>query len=263
MRKATSFFLALLTASAFTTPSQADNLPFNIRKVFTAKLDQDPITLVFVVEDDTDKNTQKVILAHYFYDRVMSDIPLSIGESSNELVFRGTDGSRLVLRPMIYVSHPWDPAVAPAQSVDKADFFQGSWSLGARTIPVKFQFSFAGSDQVPDASNEHYARAFIRGILTNNPDEAAGAITYPLVVNGRCGTIIRDEAAFRANWSDIATPALMDSLRSAVPHDMFGKDGLTMVGDGVVWFGDRGAAILNVDCPRKRRTATAARNRRR
>ena len=263
MRKATNFFLAMLTVSAFTTPSRADNPPFGIRKVFSANLDQIPITLVFVVEDDIDKNAQKVISAHYFYDRVMTDIPLSISDSSNQLVFRGTDGSRFVLRPMIYVSHPWDPAVAPAPSVDKADFLQGTWSLGARTVPIKFQFSFAGGDQVPDARSERYARAFIRGILTNNPDEAAGAVTYPLAVNGRCGTIIRNKTAFRANWSDIATPELMEGLRTAVPHDMFGKDGLTMVGSGMVWFGDRGAAILNVDCPRKRRTATVARNRRR
>jgi hypothetical protein len=248
MKAAISILLGLISLLA--TPAAAQD---GTRTVFEGAIDRIPITLVIYVGDNVDPDA-KIVSAHYFYDKYMIDIPLTVRQRDNAITLTGTDGSRFALEGMRYVSESGGP-VEPAPTADHSDFLTGSWTLGSREVPVRLTLSFAGGDQDPDPASEAHARHFVHGVLTNNPREAADNVSYPLTINGRCGPQVGNKAAFLALWPQIATPALVKDLKGAVPHDMFGKNGMTMVGSGRVWFDDRGAAVLNVDCPARRRTA--------
>lgn len=250
MKSAISILLGLF--GILLAPAAAQAQRFDIRAVFAGTIGRIPITLVVNVEDD------RVVAAHYFYDNYMIDIPLTVVQRANALTLQGTDGSRFALQAMRYVSDSGGP-VEPAPSADHSDYLTGRWTLGGREVPVRLTFSFAGGDQEPDPESEAHARHFVHGVLTNNPREAADNVSYPLTINGRCGPTVHDKAAFLALWPQIATPALVNDLKGAVPHDMFGKNGMTMVGSGMVWFDGSGAAVLNIDCPARRRSARGRR----
>jgi hypothetical protein len=44
----------------------------------------------------------------------------------------------------------------------------------------------------------------------------------------------------------IFTTACVDAFKDAMPHDMFVRNGQAMLGDGVAWFGDKGAQSIDV-----------------
>lgn len=194
----------------------------------------------------------------YFYTRELKDIPLTQMTGDAPIVLRELDGTSFHLHFVGNGSEHGSPL-----SFNNSVAMAGTWTRGAKTLPVKIDFDgMSGNDQPghryamitkeDDATFEAKARGFLRGVVTGDKDEAASAVSFPLGVNGpgKQHRIIKDRAALMAQWRTIFTPAFVAQLRTAVPHDMFVRDIGAMVVHGAVWFNDKGAYQLNLDISR-------------
>ena len=98
-----------------------------------------------------------------------------------------------------------------------------------------------------DAIFEAHVQNFYKAVLAGDRTTAARFIEFPLRVNhnGKSRTI-RNADELSAKWDEIFTPACVDAFRQAMPHDMFVHNGQAMLGDGVAWFGAKGAQVINI-----------------
>lgn len=118
---------------------------------------------------------------------------------------------------------------------------------GARTEPSSAQAANA-SDPVFKGK----VRRFLDAVRRNDRAAAAQLVSYPAGINRGAETSVRrstlrTKADFLAQWDRIFTPAYLRKLRAASPDDMFAKDGMAMVGDGLIWFDANGAKVFNLD----------------
>jgi hypothetical protein len=98
-----------------------------------------------------------------------------------------------------------------------------------------------------DSAFEAKVQGFYKAVLSGDRATAARYVDFPLRVNhnGKSRTV-HSEAELSAQWNEIFTPACIDAFRQAIPHDMFVHNGQAMLGDGVAWFGAKGAQVINV-----------------
>ena len=200
----------------------------------------------------TEQDHATVTAAHYYYASTGTDIPLRVSGPGDALSMDEPGGGHFELhltnadakepRPLTFYT---------------ATGLAGTWTRNGRTLPVTLGFS-AGydgtgparwyadvTDEAP-AAFEARVRNFLKGILSGNRAQAAAAVSYPLTVNGAPRQVIRTRAQFLSRWPSLFTPAALASLRTAIPHEMFVRDGMAMVASGAVWFDARGAKVLNL-----------------
>jgi hypothetical protein len=98
-----------------------------------------------------------------------------------------------------------------------------------------------------DAAFEARVQGFYKAVLAGDSKAAAQYVDFPLRVNrnGKSRTI-HSAAELSAQWKQIFTPACDGAFRDAMPHDMFVRNGQAMLGDGVAWFGAKGAQAINI-----------------
>lgn len=205
-----------------------------------------PIGMQLTVRDHRD-----FVSGHYFYVKSLTDIPLTGGVDGDTLTLREPGGGTFRLHLVTNAS-----ARGQALSFYNSTGLAGTWTQGARTLPVEIGFS-TSYDGPPrarhygeitdgsDADFEARAGKFLKAAVRGDRAAAAGAVSYPLRVNGDRPKTIRDKAELLAQWDTIFTPKLVAALREAVPHEMFVRQGLAMAGDGVVWFDAKGAKVIN------------------
>ena len=196
-----------------------------------------------------------IVRGHYFYTRHLADIPLEGTTDGASLSLTEPDGGRFDLRLTAASAASRD--TAEPLTFSTATGLAGTWRKGSTSLPVVLSFE-SMSTGVPaaarysdvtdeaDAAFEARARRFLRGVIDNDRTMAAAAVSYPLRVNGPRRRTIRDRKALLAQWNQLFTPAYVATLRTAVPHDMFVRNGLAMVAGGALWFDARGAAVLNL-----------------
>ena len=93
----------------------------------------------------------------------------------------------------------------------------------------------------PDSTYEAMVASVKQAILNGDDAELARHTEFPLRVNGTHRSLtIRNAAELKANWSRIFTPEFLSKLRTDVPHEMFVHEGTVMLGDGELWFDDKG-----------------------
>jgi hypothetical protein len=98
-----------------------------------------------------------------------------------------------------------------------------------------------------DAAFEARVRGFYKAVLARDRTKTARYVDFPLRVNRNGKSrMVKTAAQLSAEWSQIFTPACVDAFRNAMPHDMFVRNGQVMLGDGVAWFGPKGAQVVNV-----------------
>lgn len=192
---------------------------------------------------------RQVVRGHYFYTRHLADIPLGGRMEGGRLTLTEPDGGRFDLRLTATGQNPHGFADATGLA--------GNWHRAATVLPVTLSFDgaspglpparrYADVTSEPDAAFEARVRRFLRGVTENDRAMASAAISFPLRINGPRGRTIRDRKALFAQWDHLFTPAYIATLRTAVPHDMFVRNGLAMVAGGAVWFDARGAVALNL-----------------
>jgi hypothetical protein len=137
----------------------------------------------------------------------------------------------------------------------------GTYAEGNHVRRVQLGFSFqlmgdsgerwyADVTDLPDAEYEALVRRFLEAVIAGDREAAARRVSFPLRINGRCPRSIPNRARLFEHWESIFTPAYLARLRTAIPHEMFARNGSASVGVGDVWFDGRGAIALNfAGCP--------------
>lgn len=190
---------------------------------------------------------------HYFYQKYLTDIPLSVNEDTSGLTLNEHDGT-FTLHFKGNGSEGGKPL-----NFENSVGLEGTWTSGdgSKTFPVDLrlrglmpgpmdQRRYAMVTNESDAAFEHRVQAFYRAVLAGDRQTAAKYVSYPLRVNGKTNKTLRTPAEFLAAWDTIFMPAYLARLRNDLPHDMFMHNGMAMIGDGDVWFDSKGAAALNV-----------------
>ena len=205
-----------------------------------------PIGMQLTVRDHRD-----VVSGHYFYAKTLSDIPLTASMDGGALTLKEPGGGAFRLHLVSNAS-----ARGQALTFYNSTGLAGTWTQGAKTLPVSIRFStsydgpprarrYGEITDQSDAAFEARAGKFLKAAVRGDRAAAAEAVSFPLRVNGARPKTVRNKAELLAQWNSIFTPALVAKLGEAVPHEMFVRQGMAMVGDGVVWFDDKGAKVIN------------------
>jgi hypothetical protein len=199
----------------------------------------------------TVRHHTELVSAHYFYVTQLKNIPLRGAVRGGEVELEGEDGSTVRLH---FVGNGSN--VKEVLTFYNSIGLSGSWTLERRTLPVDLRFQHSTENpgerlyaQVTDQSDSAYeamVASLRQAILDGNVPEVAKHTEFPLMVNGtHHSLVIRNAAEMKASWSRIFTPEFLSKLRMDVPHEMFVHEGEVMLGDGELWFGDKGLISLN------------------
>lgn len=98
-----------------------------------------------------------------------------------------------------------------------------------------------------DSVFEQHVQAFYKAVLAGDMDEAARHVGFPMRVNaGRTGMTIKSAAELKTKWNKIFTKAWLESAAQTMPHNLSVLQGRAMLGDGLAYFSDAGAVVVNV-----------------
>jgi hypothetical protein len=204
------------------------------------------------------------LAGRYFYAKYMKDIPLTGSLQGGRLTLREPGGGAFALG---FVGNGSEGGKPPGfrNSVGLA----GSWSGNGKSFPVKLELasgapSASGSagalpatavggrryGQVTNESDgafEARVQGFRNAVLTGDRAGAARYVQFPLRVNGGGkSTTVASAIQLGSAWERIATPAFVEAMKKATPHELFVSNGMAMMGDGIAWFGPKGAVALNL-----------------
>jgi hypothetical protein len=59
--------------------------------------------------------------------------------------------------------------------------------------------------------------------------------------------MLQNPVQLEANWSRVFSPAFIAKLREDIPHEMFVHEGEAMLGQGKLWFDDKGLTVVNAE----------------
>jgi hypothetical protein len=196
---------------------------------------------------------------HYFYQKFLKDIPITGSVKDSQITLMEGAGGTFQLHFVGNGSegdHPLD--------FENSIGMDGTWKSadGTRVYPVSLQGTLirSGADNVhrysdvtseSDTAFESRVQLFLRAALRGDKATAVRFISYPLNVNFPNGKVrkFRDSAEILAAWNDIFTPAMISNLQGDLPHDMFVRNGMAMLGRGEAWFDAKGLATVNVPSP--------------
>ncbi|MET0544297.1 MAG: hypothetical protein ABWZ88_21350 [Variovorax sp.] len=195
---------------------------------------------------------QGQVTGHYFYGKVLKDIALSGSLQSGRLMLKEPGGGTFALE---FVGNG---SGEPGKPLDFGNSIglTGTWTLGGKRLEVTLGNTanrVVGGrryEQITNESDEAFearVQGFHTAVLAGDRVAAAGFVQYPLRVNaaGKSRQIASAEQ-FQAAWDQIFTAACLDALKESLPHDMFVSKGQAMIGNGVAWFGPKGAAVINI-----------------
>lgn len=200
----------------------------------------------------TIKDRVQVVAAHYYYESTGKDIPLAVTQAADKLTLDEPGGGRMV------VALANSDASAPRPlNFGTSTGLTGTWTGAGKVLPVRFGFGTVLSGPAPvrwygdvtrdsDAAFERRVRGFVSAARARDCRRAAAFVSYPLRINGRSARTIRNGADFARQCASILTPGLAASLKDAIAHEMFVRDGQAMVAGGAVWFDAKGAVALNL-----------------
>jgi hypothetical protein len=197
----------------------------------------------------------KIEGGHYFYQEFLKDIAIAGSMENSEITLTETGGGRFHLHFVGNGSDGGRPL-----DFENSIGMAGTWSSadGAHTYPVSLRGTTVreGADAAgryrdisseSDAAFEARVQSFWRAVLRGDKAAAVRFISYPLRANigkGKSKTF-RNSAEVLSAWNEIFTPALIGKLLADLPHDMFVRQGMAMLGNGEVWFDAKGLAVVN------------------
>jgi hypothetical protein len=218
------------------------------RDTFTGTVGQSRIGITLLVNA-----AGTIIGGHYFYASHLKDIPLKAGTQGSGIILFAPEGGQFALSFKGNGSEAGKPL-----GFDNSIGMEGRWMKGDSSYPVKLRVEqssqssanarwYEGVTSESDAAFEARVQNFYKAVLASDRATAARYVDFPLRVNhnGKSHTI-KNAAQLSAEWSKIFTPATLNAFRNAMPHDMFVRNGQAMLGDGVAWFGPKGAQSINI-----------------
>lgn len=247
--KALWFCAALVAASFGSHAAQAANVsdPF-VTASYVGTMGTKQIGLALVTRG-------KEVLAgtHYFRADDLTDLPLT-GTLGSVSSLTDAQGRCFTLR----FSGPERDGRAPT-SLDDSTGLSGSYTdESGKRVEVKLSLTtMRQSDKLPDrwyeqvtrksdSAFEQHVRGFHKAVLAGDAQAAAKHIGFPMRVNaGRTGMTITSAADLKAKWNKIFSKAWLESAAQSMPHDLPVLQGRAMLGDGLAYFSDAGAVVVN------------------
>lgn len=195
---------------------------------------------------------------YYFMAGDLRDIPISGALHNGQVVISGADGSSFNFQFKSNGSKVGEGLsfnnsvglIGTRQKdgkVEKVDL--GFLTMGQSTGLSPEDRRYAFTTDLSDMDFESIVRKWRLAVLSGDRQEAARYTHFPLRVNVRHKhRTIRTQAALLAQWNQIFTPAYLSRIKKDLPHDMLGESSssLVMLGQGDVWFGDKGIEVLNL-----------------
>jgi hypothetical protein len=192
---------------------------------------------------------------HYFYQEFLKDIALTGSMENSQITLAETGGGTFHLHFVGNGSDGGRPL-----DFENSIGMDGTWNSGdgAHTYPVSLRGTTIRQGTDPDgryrditnegdAAFESRVQSFWRAVLRGDKATAVRFISYPLRANIAQGKSrsFRNSAEVLAAWNELFTAALIEKLRADLPHDMFVRQGMAMLGNGEAWFDAKGIAVLN------------------
>lgn len=194
-----------------------------------------------------------IIGGYYFYARYLKDIPLKAGTQGTGIILFEPEGGQFALRFKGNGSEAGKPL-----NFQNSIGMEGRWMKNDSSYPVALQIQqtsegpanarwYEDVTNESDAAFESRVQNFYKAVLAGDRIAAARYVDFPLLVNRNVKSLtVRNAAELSSQWLQIFTPACINDFKSAMPHDMFVHNGQVMLGDGVAWFGPKGAQVINV-----------------
>ncbi len=195
----------------------------------------------------------------YFYKRYLRDFPLK-GKyiADREIELREYDDSGSVRGTFFLHFAETDPAFTDQHL--KEEVLVGTWASGSKTYPV--HLSLADEIFVDEESRryeslgvtnksefEKEAEKFYFAVLQGDKRAALQQVQYPLLVFlGKKKLLVHSPSELLHNWNKIFTPEYVNCLRKGIPHDMFANYKGAMVGNGEIWFDEKGHVVTLNPC---------------
>ena len=218
------------------------------RVVFTGTVGQSRIGMTLLVAA-----AGNITGGHYFYATDLKDIPLRAGTQGSGIILFAPEGGQFALRFKGNGSEAGKPL-----DFKNSVGMEGRWMKNDSSYPVKLKMeqSWEGAAHArwyqdvtseSDQAFEAGVQAFYKAVLIGDRAAAARYVDFPLRVNhnGKSRTV--DTATqLETQWPQIFTPTCVAAFREAMPHDLFVRNGQAMLGDGIAWFGPKGAQAINI-----------------
>jgi hypothetical protein len=201
----------------------------------------------------------KIEGGHYFYQKFLQDISITGSMQGSRITLIESGGGAFHLHFVGNGSEKGRPL-----DFENSIGMEGTWksadetrsklvSLGGTLVRpgANDQRRYGDVTSENDAAFERRTQTLFRSVLRGDKSSAVRFISYPLSVNFPNGKTKKfpDSAAVLSAWNDIFTPAMIARLQQDLPHDMFVRNGMAMLGNGEAWFDARGLATVNVPPP--------------
>jgi hypothetical protein len=234
---------ATVWARGPTAPPAAPAIEF----IFEGALGTDAIGMTLMPV----KGAEGQLTGHYFLGKALADIPLTGSQQSGRLLLLEAGGGVFDLE-LVGAGNGSGPPPELGNSIGAT----GTWTQAKRRLDVtlgntgKRESSARRYEKVtsePDAAFEAHVQDFHKAVLASEKAEAARFVDYPLKVKqgGKTRQIATAEQLV-AGWDQVFTKPCIEALKVALPHDMYVANGQAMMGSGVIWFGAKGAAVINL-----------------
>jgi hypothetical protein len=191
----------------------------------------------------------------YFYKKRLKDIPLT-GEFSGErdLILRENSAKGEPVGTFTLHFAESDPRHTRTGDTLTVDVLSGKWTSvdRSKSYPVYLALStivsgategmrYRVAGAIEDASVENNAQAFCASVEKGDRKTAAGLVHYPVLfsVAGKRSRASNEEE-FLSAYDRIFTAKFVDKIRNSIPHNMFANSDGIMLGDGAVWFDEKG-----------------------
>lgn len=196
------------------------------------------------------------VTGSYFYKKYLKDIPLT-GEftGDRDLVMRENDAKGQVAGTFSLRFAENDPRHTRGGDAPlTVDVLVGKWTSAdqSKSYPVYLalttiaagatedkRYRVAGATN--DAFVERNVQAFCSAVEKGDRKTAAGLMSYPVMfsLDGKRSRA-RNEQEFLANYERIFSEQFVEKIRNSIPHNMFANSQGIMIGDGAVWFDEKG-----------------------
>jgi hypothetical protein len=194
---------------------------------------------------------------HYFYQRFLKDIQITGAmDHDSHITLREPEGGVFYLQFTGNGSNGADPL-----NFENSTGLEGTWvsADGLRSYALSLRETTSGNETAvgrrydsvtsdDDAIFESRVQSLYRAVLKDDRTAALTFISYPLRANFANGKHKSFETPVEVSgaWDQLFTAAMMAAWKRALPHDMFVRNGMVMIGDGEAWFGAKGLAVLNI-----------------
>jgi len=202
---------------------------------------------------------QKEVRGIYFYKRDLKDFPISGGFTSDRdfyLEDKDENGHPRIRFEMKYGLRRKDCASQYAiwECQNDSTGIMHNVQTG-ETLPISMHLEYsvngiegvemyggAGGDD--PAVVEKNAQGFYYAVLGDRRDDVAKYVSFPL----RCGgckkpTLIKNRQQLLQRYSEIFTRKYVAAIAEGIPHHMFSNWRGIMIGNGEVWFNEKGLAF--------------------